>query len=99
MSEFKGTKGKWDKIHTMGNNQDKDCFYKIIKNSKGLTIAEAKGVHYGIKNEECIANAKLISCAPEMLEMLKEVSEEMKNEGYPELLSKVNHIIKKATTL
>lgn len=71
--EFKGTKTKWNKIRTMGNKQDKDCFYKIIKDENNRTIAEAKGIHYGISNEECIYNALLISKAPEMLEMLNKL--------------------------
>lgn len=72
--EFKGTKTKWNKIRTMGNKQDKDCFYKIIKDENNRTIAEAKGINYGISNEECIYNALLISKAPEMLEVLKQIS-------------------------
>jgi hypothetical protein len=43
------------------------------------------------------ADAKLISCAPEMLEMLNLIVEEMKNEGYPELIGKVKQLIKRAT--
>ena len=70
MSEFKGTKGSWRQINTMGNKQDKDCFYKVVRNENSNAIAEVKGVHYGIPNEECIYNALLISKAPEMLEML-----------------------------
>jgi hypothetical protein len=69
-TKFKGTKGSWSKINTLGNKQDKDCFYKVIRNENDKAIAEVKGVHYGIPNEECIHNAKLISNVPELVENL-----------------------------
>jgi hypothetical protein len=85
--EFKGTKGNW----------------KRVKLEKTQFHTETNEIQYG-KDGECIAefvqndyDAQLISCAPEMLDMLEEISQEMKNEGYPEILSKVNNLIKKAT--
>ena len=63
MSEFKGTKGKWD-IDSSSDSRVKlvggliDVW--IYRNSGDIDIMEAK------------ANAQLISKAPEMLEMLKE---------------------------
>ena len=35
-TKFKGTKGSWEKINTLGNTQDKDCFYKTIRNEKTI---------------------------------------------------------------
>ena len=68
--EFKGTKGDWYKTYRNGSwlIQDYDCY---IEDSKGC-IAEVYWFNDGLDTAE--ANAKLISCAPEMLEMLKNIS-------------------------
>lgn len=86
--EFKGTKGKW----TVDIAEDK------VRKEDGNLICVCYHTNI-INKEESKYNAKLISCAPEILDMLKEISEEMKNEGYPEILSKVNNLIKKATEI
>jgi len=60
MSEFKGTKGKWE--ISKGNNVFADG--KIIFSPQS-----------DFSNMEIEANAKLIATAPEMLEMLKDIIE------------------------
>jgi hypothetical protein len=65
MSEFKGTKGKWEIFR-----QDNDIYIET-KNSNAAICCIVGGV--GLNQDE--ANALLISKAPEMLEMLKVVAE------------------------
>ena len=86
MSEFKGTKGKW-KIKDIKSTLETEI------NSSEYRIAKVK--HYKGKNfndpieKEAKANALLISKAPEMLEMLNEISKS--GIGYPN--SKINYVI------
>lgn len=61
--EFKGTKGKWE------------VNPKALRNVKcnGIAIANCSAGQSGDKEEEEIANAKLIESALEMFEMLKKI--------------------------
>ena len=84
MSEFKGTKGKW-----------------ILGDEKDYNGNKAFEVWYG-NDGECIAevvhnikDAKLITCAPEMLEMLEIVKAEFGKHHF--LYNAINTLIKKAT--
>lgn len=83
--EFKGTKGKWIVKHL------DDIF---IENEFGEQICEmpAKGI---IRYETWRENAQLISKAPEMLEMLKEIKDYLGSDKRDE----VEQLIKKATEL
>ena len=66
MSEFLGTKGKWDTMWDFSKGWDKRAL--TIINDQYDTVADVRI----FKNEEIEkANALLISKAPEMLEMLK----------------------------
>jgi len=98
--EFKGTKGSWNKTKTIGKKTDKDAFWKNIISKDGNTICEVKGVHYGIPNNETIFNAKLISFAPEMLDMLKELLMDLDEIDYPTSMNdtvfRAEQLIKKA---
>lgn len=71
-TEFKGTKGKWSigdlKISVWAENR-KGC------------VADCSGIHHkefylGFEKEEMLANAKLISKAPELLKMLIDILEQ-----------------------
>lgn len=90
--EFKGTKGEW--IVNKGNNV-------VSKHNLPIAIVyDGYTAHGSYKNEDendRKANAKLISCAPEMLEMLIYLNSfcSMKKEDR-ELL---NQIISKATAI
>jgi|SRR6478735_1743546 len=99
--EFKGTKGEWV-------NDGKNV---IVKKSSGLgkLICECISKQfnsYHNTEEETRANAKLISCAPEMLEMLKNSIKEINHlkETYKDIghcgkyLHQCNELIQKATT-
>ena len=104
-TKFKGTKGSWEKINTLGNKQDKDCFYKTIRNENSKAIAEVKGVHYGIPNEECIHNTKLISNAPELAEnlikaiiLLKQTTEFEVLESFKLKVAELQKVLEKALT-
>ncbi|MEM7485826.1 MAG: hypothetical protein AAF348_11520 [Bacteroidota bacterium] len=71
--EFKGTKGEWISDFTLFENlPDSIADWIYIKEGDGKTIAEVKGFHCGISNQECKANAQLILAAPELLEALKD---------------------------
>lgn len=67
--EFKGTKGKWN--YAIDSNKGFDVY---LDNSIKI-IAEVlfKDVSYMPNEKEAQANAKLITYAPEMFEMLKTV--------------------------
>jgi hypothetical protein len=68
--EFKGTKGKWEV--SIDNN-------KIILTDSGAYAPNA--MHKTISTDtELIANALLISKAPEMLEMLQKVNDSLLND-------------------
>lgn len=92
MGKFKGTAGEW-----IVNRMD-DTF---IQNDKGeiITVMHHTGV---IKYETMPYNAKLISCAPEMLEMLQKAKEKLRTVDSPvtscrRLANEINELIKKAT--
>lgn len=90
MGEFKGTKGKWvispSSEGFISDTADKFAIAKVFYNLEINTI-------------ESKANAKLIACAPEMLESIKEllpIAMEFINENHP-TYKKVTELIKKAT--
>jgi hypothetical protein len=89
--EFKGTKNNWSVTEIkkgLGEGIHISCgkkFFlcKINKHEDCFTIEEAK------------ANAQLISCAPEMLEMLEDVKDYLGSD----VREKVEQLIKKATEI
>lgn len=101
MSEFKGTKGKWQMmvggftknvntpnvIQIYSANYDLEMICKVWKDSL-----------LNNRNQNFEANAKLISCAPEMLGLLEDLvnSDVIKSS---ELHQKSKQLIKKATEL
>jgi len=80
MSDFKGTKGKWIQ------DDDRIC------DEKGYTIASSCYRNHA----ENKANAKLISCDPEMLEMLEDILDTIRECETPRLYE-IEELIKKAT--
>lgn len=96
MSEFKGTKGKWNA-----------CFNWSEKNIEIGTPEQEKIALVSKRFDfpESNANAQLIACAPEMLEMLNKVKDlftkrQMPNEHEANMFSvTINELIEKATTL
>ncbi len=95
--EFKGTKGKW-KVNPRASRNVR-C--------GNVTIANCSSGQNGENEEEEIANAKLISSAPEMLEMLNKVNDfiiKNKSQNYMvELLRReipdIEQLLTKITTL
>lgn len=89
MSKFKGTKGEWVV----------DSFEGVWIENTDWQICETDTIN-GIKNtEERLYNAKLIICAPEMLEALKEMIAFCEFHGY-NVSTEINNakeLIKKAT--
>ena len=93
-TEFKGTKGEWKfkegqnmcSIYVKEHSLFIDCW--------GNGIAETT-------DQEMIANAKLISCAPEMIEMISLLIERLEENDLAELhaVKRAKELIKKATTI
>jgi hypothetical protein len=91
MENFKGTKGKW--LVTEFN-------YDEIKSESGFFIADCwdMGTETFPNPDEAKANALLISKAPEMLEMLEEVSTMIKNkDGFRSTYEEIKQLIREAT--
>jgi hypothetical protein len=83
--EFKGTKGEW--------------FISEI-NGEFITTDDTNVCRvFKMESKEGNANAKLISCAPEMLEMLIEMQFAMEHLHVKPLNSKLKQLIKKATEI
>jgi len=89
MSEFKGTKGKWILI------ENEYCHYTSIRNEDNTRTLFVSRVNNQIINN---ANFKLISKAPEMLEMLERLVNSNKNE-IDYIKGEAKQLIKEATEL
>ena len=87
MSEFKGTKTKWNKM-----DASRFGIPFIIYNEKEETIFQCYG-------EDAKANALLISKAPEMLDMLNKIAPTLERYGEIEQHKEVIELIKEATEL
>lgn len=88
MSEFKGTKGKWEFLNT-----------ELADFHLTTVICEKEVIaHINSEKSNRIANALLISKAPEMLEMLKEISND-RLWGTDDDFNKLEQLIKEATEL
>lgn len=89
MSDFKGTKGEWK---TRGNFKALEV---VSSYGSVCAIARQSSIDSNI-DSQAEANAKLIACAPEMLEQLKELL----NASYlPEHVNEdIEYLIKKATS-
>ncbi|MCT4153230.1 hypothetical protein HZP59_18535 [Elizabethkingia anophelis] len=96
MSEFKGTPAPWTG-NTSGDNASIDI---ILPNNTTISVdrQDRYNDEYVIERTEMEANAKLISKAPEMLEMLEHVLALAKCGNIVEAY-KVEELIKEATEL
>jgi len=93
MSEFKGTTGKWEFVHTNQHPTEEKEWHSVVQMPKiAISITNTKF----LSKEESKANAKLIACAPEMLEMLKDILETIRECETPRLYE-IEELIKKAT--
>jgi len=86
--EFLGTKGKWKS--TILKNR---TFGIALESNIDDVVCEAPSLINGLKNWE--ANALLISKAPEMIEMLKDMKDYLGSDKR----KKVEKLIKEATEL
>lgn len=104
--EFKGTKGKWELHGCPFKNNVSSFFVQAVGSHSDNIMLPANA--FGITEIESKYNAQLISCAPEMLEMLIKFSElidesiDLKN-SIPMPIFNLNYdvqkLIKKATTI
>jgi len=95
MSEFKGTKGKWEISEQFDERYDQPVFeLKTQKYDTVCTIWSWQDLG-DVINEECRANAKLIACAPEMLEMLEKIEQDY--DCGTDTYARIVQLIKKAT--
>ncbi|MFN4075517.1 MAG: hypothetical protein ACK4HC_06425 [Cloacibacterium sp.] len=95
--EFKGTKGKWrvfTNVHRECDGSEWGWVGLDTFNSKSINKCS---IHWS--GDEAKANALLISKAPEMLEMLKRISYNLKNEECPFDDFEIDTLIKEATEL
>jgi len=96
MSEFKGTKGKWTisksrNGHALISGDDWEDFCKIYRITDGGDFDKS--------GEMQLANAKLIACSPEMLDMLERCSYWIANCSEEAKITKeIEQLIKKATS-
>ncbi|MGV2452489.1 UNVERIFIED_CONTAM: hypothetical protein POZ17_19960 [Ralstonia mannitolilytica] len=88
--EFKGTKGKWFVCSYDNNLVTFGPFYNNEAICRVFSKNDSKIEH---------ANARLISKAPEMLEMLSNVSKKLEGNGFPSLKLEVDKLIKEATEI
>lgn len=96
MSEFRGTKGEWGiGIVPDYNDTLKSAMLEVQSDSYWICKVQNNGM---IGDNEGKANAQLISCAPEMLEMLQEIIASELLDGTIQG-SKIKRLIKKATTI
>ena len=75
MKEFKGTKDEWVQGATFFSEEEEQPVYWIDIRVGDNKLAQVNGIHYGISNEECVANAKLMLAAKDLLEALQELWE------------------------
>ena len=87
--EFKGTKGKWEVNPRASRNV----------RCGNVTIANCSSGQNGENEEEEIANAKLISSAPEMFEMLKDIVKGIKGNNFEVTANEIEQLLIKITTL
>lgn len=102
MTNFKGTKGKWELCKTY-NEIDKPMF-SITSNEGKVAFCYNLELCCGVQ-ERSNANALLISKAPEMLEMLETCFDMLDRTKPPteehmkEVKTKIKQLIKEATEL
>lgn len=100
MSEFKGTKGEWS-IGVVPDYNDtlKSAMLEVQAGSYWVCKVQNKGM---IQREEGQYNAQLISCAPEMLELLNRIEGELLRSDFvltEKWHDKIQELITKATTI
>jgi len=95
MSEFKGIKWNYD------INANKGYYVYLEGSVHTIALVLSKDVSYMPNTKESESNAKLIACAPEMLEMLLTVRNVISNgeaNDKHEIVSELYELIKKATS-
>jgi len=99
--EFKGTQGKWVVTPALGTKDNGKPVFFYIEDQNQMSIAYTiQNKYNGVSEEQEIANALLISKAPEMLDMLQELRNAILSENYVQMLAtsqKAKELIEEAT--
>ncbi len=96
----KHTPGPWAIDDRMAKDKNALTFWYSIRGDSNKNIAEVKGIHYGVDNDVCEANANLIAEAPEMLDALFNLNNAVRGDTYENIkiaLADAQAVIKKAT--
>jgi len=88
--EFKGTKKDW---YFFENETENGSFFKVTTTTESVCNITTRD------GKRAEANAKLVSCAPEMLELLEEFTIDCDGYDLDYLVDKAKELIQKATTL
>lgn len=98
MSEFKGTKGKWTKYRSSMINIEDPVVHSVYMGTQRIALCYSlfeQDKSKNVSQQEANANAKLISCAPEMFEMLVKIYDKLECGS---LTYDIDQLIKKATS-
>ena len=110
MSEFKGTKGKFERVYVNGICIGIGTVGQIRQMTANSVIDHIEtDEEYELEREEIEANMLIYSKAPEMLEMLKQIIEQANevvyvnsmgaSETYFQLINQAEELIKEATQI
>lgn len=87
-NQFKGTKGNW---------RVREDEPTVVENDMMFVITETD--YPNVPKDQLIANAQLIACAPEMLDMLYKMLQFSEQIEASEMYAEIKELIKKATTI
>lgn len=92
------TKGKWAvRPVNVVNENGNPLYYDIVSDDKMFASTHKNQYIDDMSDEMQLANAKLIACAPEMLELLIKINN--KKTFHQGDFSEIKELIQKATTL
>lgn len=97
MTQFKGTKGKWEVVGDIIGTQEEDVCEVFVWDRRHYNQS-----YNDVERFKANSNALLISKAPEMLEMLQKLKEDfllktdLRSEGIADM---IGELIKEATEL
>jgi hypothetical protein len=73
MKKFKGTAEEWVQGETFFSEEEEQPVYWIDIRVGDNKLAQVNGIHWGIPNDECVANVKLMLAAKDLLKALQDL--------------------------